>query len=393
MRSKISRVVTLLAALAQVGSGALGDSADSGLHATEKTGVKELVFVGGYSSKEAPGIQVADFEPATGRLSRLRLAAEITNPSFLALGRDGKALYAVSEVGAAAGRSGGLVNAYSIDRSTGNLHLISSVGTEGGAPCHVSLDISGRCLFVANYGGGSTVSYTLGADGAIESRASFVQHEQRAGHRPDRQEGPHAHGVHPDPASRFLLVPDLGLDRVQVYRFSSASAELTLQNHAELPAGAGPRHLAFHPTLSVAYVINELDSTISTMAWNGREGTLHPLERVSTLPDDFTGSNTTAEIMVHPSGRFLYGSNRGHDSIAVFGIREHRGTLHPLGHASSGGKTPRFFTLDPSGRWLLTANQQTGNLVVFPLNPDTGMPGPGLPPLITPSPTCLVFVP
>ncbi len=393
MRSKIRRAVVLLAALAQVGSGALAAPVRTGLTTPQDTGMKQLVYIGGYSSKEAPGIRAADFDPATGELSRLRLAAEITNPSFLVVHPNGKVLYAVSEVGAGAGRSGGLVSAFSVDRSTGLLHLLGSMDTEGGGPCHVSVDPSGRCLFVANYGGGSTVSYALDPAGAIAGRASFIQHEQRPGQRADRQEGPHAHGVHLDPSSRFLLVPDLGLDQIEVYRVSGDTAELTPINHFQLPAGSGPRHLAFHPTMPVAYGINELDSTISIMAWDDQAGTLRAVERVGTLPESFSDPNTTAEISAHPFGQFVFASNRGHDSIAVFRVQPGSGLLRPLGHVLSGGKVPRFFTLDPSGRWLLAANQQSGSLVVFPLDLEAGMPATSLPPVNTPSPTCLVFVP
>jgi 6-phosphogluconolactonase len=378
----------LLALLLQQGVGLGAESAKDQLNTPDEAGMKQLVFIGGYSSKSAPGILAAEFDPTTGLIADLRLAAEITNPSFLAVHPNGKVLYAVSEVG-----SGGRVSAFAIDHRTGVLQLINSLSTEGDAPCHLSLTRSGKSLFVANYSGGSTISYPVDRDGSIHPRAAFIQHEQRVGHRMDRQEGPHAHGVHIDPDSRFLLVPDLGLDQVLIYRIAGNSAGLKLQGYQQLPAGAGPRHLVFHPTKALAYVINELDSTVSVMGWSAQDGALQPRQRLSTLPEAFTGPNTTAEIVVHPSGRFLYGSNRGHDSIAVFGIQPEQGLLQPQGHVLSGGKTPRFFTLDPSGRWLVAANQQTGNLVVFPLDLDTGMPGPSLPPVSTPSPTCVVFVP
>jgi len=351
------------------------------------------VFIGGYTTPDNPGIRVGRFNPASGAIHSLRLATVIRKPSFLALHPNGRFLYAVTETSSQNGRPGGGVSAFAIERASGDLKLLNTESTQGAGPCHVVVDPSGQSLLVANYGGGSAVSFALESDGRLSPAVSFHQHSGSSVH-PSRQEGPHAHGVYIDRASRFALVPDLGLDQVLLYRLDASTAQLTAHEpaFASLPPGAGPRHLTFNPAQTHVYVINELDSTVSVMGWHPPVGTLETLQQVTTLPNGFEGNSTTAEIEVHPNGRFLYASNRGHDSIAIFTIDPADGHLSPAGHHSTGGRTPRHFTLDPSGSWLLAANQDSDNIVVLRVDPATGELGDPRPPVATPKPSCILFL-
>ncbi|HEX6961831.1 MAG TPA: lactonase family protein [Lacipirellula sp.] len=336
-----------------------------------------LVFVGTYTDGSSKGIHlfrlVENADAKIGvTLEPLGLAAEARNPSFLEIDPKRRLLFAVSEAADANGRPGGAVSSYAIGND-GRLTLINQQSTCGAGPCHLALDKTGRFLLAANYGGGSVVVLPVAEDGRLGEATDFVQHEGSSVN-PQRQAGPHAHFVATDPTNRFALVCDLGLDQVLVYRFDSQRGKLTPNDPpaADLKPGAGPRHLAFHPNGKFVYVINELDSTVTVFNFNADDGSLRELHTARTLPSDFTGENTTAEVAVHPSGRFLYGSNRGHDSIAMFAIDEKTGELTSLGAESTQGQTPRHFELDPQGELLIAANQNSDTLLVYRIDQQSG---------------------
>ena len=335
-----------------------------------------LVYVGTYTENVpggSKGIYVAPFDSATGKLGALELVAELKNPSFVAASSDAKFLYAVSEVGVpgAEGGATGFVASYAIG-AHGKLAPVSKVESRGTDPCHVAVSHARHTVAVANYSSGSTVSLHTDATGAF-GNASIDRH---SGHGPNtsRQEGPHAHSVTFSPDDRLLLSCDLGADRVFVYRHDARTGAITPHSHpfVALEPGSGPRHLALHPSGHYAYVICELTSNIAAFKWNASAGTLRQFQHISTLPLSFTAANTTAEIAVHPNGRFVYGSNRGHDSIAAYSVDAASGRLTLLSHTSTGGKSPRSFAIDPSGRWLLAANQLSDDIFSFAIDPHTG---------------------
>ncbi len=350
------------------------------------------VFIGAYTGPKNKGIQRARFDSATGRLSAPELAAALTNPSFLAIHPDRQKIYAAGEV-FKGGRSG-TVTALAIDPKSGRLTQLNQQSSEGSGPCHLSVDKTGRNVLVANYGSGSIACLPLDNDGRLSPATSFMQHTGSSVN-PQRQKEPHAHWIEPDSANRFVLACDLGLDKVLAYQFDPRRGTLTPATppYTATKPGAGPRHLAFHPGGRFAYVINELDSTIAAYAWDAKTGELSELQRRSTLPAGFTNNSSCAEIAVHPSGKFLYGSNRGHDSIAVFAIDESTGLITAVQHESTQGKTPRFFAIDPTGRWLLACNQGSDSVVLFRIDPQTGRLTPGGQKIEVVSPVSLVFVP
>lgn len=349
------------------------------------------VYFGTYTDTTSKGIYAGAFDLAEGRLSGVALVAEAARPSFLAIHPRRPLLYAVGEVADFQGKKTGVVRAFAIEAS-GKLRLLNEQPSGGAGPCYVAVEPGGRCVLVANYAGGSVASLPIEEDGRLKSPGSVIQHQGR-GPNPRRQEGPHAHSINVDPTGRFALAPDLGCDKVFVYRLDAAAGRLIPHDPpaVALAPGAGPRHLAFHPNGQFAYVINELDSTVTALAYDGSAGRLKVLSSVSTLPPGFSGSNTTADIHVHPSGRFLYGSNRGHDSIAIFAIAGD-GTLRPLGHQSTRGKTPRNFALDPSGQYLLAANQDSDTVAVFRIDAQTGLLSPLGEPVAVPRPVCIRFL-
>lgn len=350
------------------------------------------VYVGTYTGAKSKGIYAFDFNAGTGQAGEARLVAEIASPSFLALHPNGKLLYAVNEVAEVNGEKGGGLSAFKIE-ADGNLTLLNQASTVGGGPCHLTVDSKGRAVLVANYGGGSVVSYQLAADGRLGKRASFIQHTGSSVNQ-RRQEAPHAHGIYLDAKDRFAYVPDLGLDKVLVYNFDGSTGELKANDLAAgvLPPGSGPRHFAQHPAKPLAWSLNEMLSTVTTMRVDEASGGLKAGDTVSTLPAGLVvEGNSTAEIFVHPGGKFLYASNRGHDSIAVFAVNEMDGTLTSLQHQPIGGRTPRNFALDPSGRWLLAAAQGSDVVTVFQIDGASGRLTPTAGLVAAPTPVCLVF--
>jgi 6-phosphogluconolactonase len=374
--------------MAVIAGGALALTAVSGGAAGGR-----LILVGTYTRGESRGIYAFRFDQATGRLSPVGLAAETRNPSFLVTSADGRYLFAVNEVSDFGGSRSGSVTSFAIDGGTGKLTQLSVQSTRGADPCHLALDRTGRFLAVANYTGGSVAVMPVSSDGRLGPAAAFVQHEGR-GADPKRQDGPHAHQVVFTSDNRFLVVADLGLDGLLVYRFDERSGSLTPNQPptAKVAAGSGPRHFVFHPDGKRAFVINELSSTITTLDWDASAGTFRTGTSVSTLPAGFEGRNSTAEISLHPGGRFLFGSNRGHDSIAVFALDGKEG-LALVEVEPTRGQAPRHFMIDESGRWLIAANQASGNLAVFAVDQQTGRLTPAGTPVRAETPVCVVRAP
>jgi 6-phosphogluconolactonase len=352
-----------------------------------------LVYVGTYTGPQSEGIYAYRFNESTGKLAALGLAAKATSPSFLAVDPSLKHLYAVNEIGNFNGEKGGGVSAFSIDGKTGKLTFLNEVASKGTDPCHIALDKTGKYVMVANYSSGSVAVYSVLKDGSLGKLTAL---DQRHGSSVDkeRQEGPHAHSIGVTPDNRFVLSADLGLDELLVYRFDAAHGTLKPNNppFAKIHAGAGPRHFAISPNGKFVYVIAEMGSMITAFSYNAAHGTLHELQVISTLPKDFKGDNNDAEVVVHPSGKFLYGSNRGHDSIAVFAIDQQKGTLTPIEDVSTGGKEPRNFAIDPTGKYLFAANQNSNTIVLFRINSKTGRLTPTGEKVDVGSPVCVTFV-
>jgi 6-phosphogluconolactonase len=355
---------------------------------------KQRVYVGTYTNGDSEGIYLCELDPKSGALTLVGLAGKANNPSFLALHPKGKFLYAVSEVDDYAATGGGAVMAFSLNADDGRLTPLNHQSSGGRGPCHVSLDRESKNVLVANYGSGSAAVIPLADDGALQKPTATVRHEGSSVH-PDRQTAPHAHSINVSPDNRFAFVADLGLDKVLVYKLDAATGTLTPNDppSAQLAPGAGPRHFAFHPSGKFAYVINELTSTITAFAYHAERGNLKELQTLTTLPADFTGNNTTAEVQVHPSGKFLYGSNRGHDSIAMFTIDPATGKLTALGQHPSGGKTPRNFGIDPTGAFLVAAHQDSNSVVVHQIDPATGRLSATEHQVEVPTPVCIKFAP
>jgi 6-phosphogluconolactonase len=381
-----------LAALLRPALGlALGALALSTL-ALAATGERVRVYVGTYTDGTSRGIYRFDFDPATGSMSEPVLAVETKNPSFLALHPSGRFLYAVGEISSFEGQKTGAVSAFAVEARTGDLVLLNQQASEGAGPCHLVVDREGRNVLVANYGGGTVAVLPIDADGRLKKATSVRVHEG-SGPNQARQQKPHAHGIYLDAAERFALSPDLGADRVFVYRFDAANGTLLPHSAAPLDPGSGPRHLAFDPGGRHAYVINELLSTITAFSYDGAKGALAPRQTVSTLPAGFTGTSWTAEVEVSRDGRFVYGSNRGDDSLAVFSVEASTGRLSAAGHAPAGGSYPRHFTIDPTGRWVLAAHQNSGTIAVLKIDPATGVPALTGAAAKVDKPVCLLPVP
>jgi 6-phosphogluconolactonase len=351
-----------------------------------------LLYVGTYTQGTgSEGIYLLRLDRRTGKLRRVGSVDAGANPSFLAIHPNGRVLYAVNEVETYNGRPTGGVSALTIATGTGALTRINEQTSGGGAACFVSVDRSGRVVLVANYMGGNVAVLPIEADGALAPATQVVQHKG-GGPNAERQEGPHAHCIVTDPSNRFALAADLGTDRVYVYRLDIGARSLrhVEDGDAVMHAGAGPRHIVFHPTLPLVYVANELDSTVATLRFDAERGALSSFDIRSTLPPGWTGTNYPADIHIEPSGRTLYVSNRGHNSLAVFSVAD-SGALTLEKVVSTEGDWPRNFSLDPSGRWLLVANQRSNSIVVFGRDQESGRLNPTSQRIELPSPVCLRF--
>jgi 6-phosphogluconolactonase len=357
---------------------------------------KYFVYVGTYTAEgsTSKGIYAYRYDPNTSTLTSVGLVAETTNPSFLAIHPNHRFLYAVNETGDYKGQKSGAVTAFSIDHVTGKLTQLNQVASGGADPCYITVDITGKYVLVANYTGGSISAFPVLADGRLGEASAFIQHSGH-GTNPKRQEGPHAHSIDLSPDNRFAIVDDLGLDETLVYKFDSARGSLTLNDppFAKAAPGAGPRHFAFHPNGKFGYVLDEMGSTVSAFSYDSAGGVLHPLQTISSLPNGFAGQDDAAEIEVHPSGKFLYASNRGHDSIAVFAIDQKQGTLTPIEYVPTKGASPRNFAIDPTGKLMLAENEKSDNIVVFRIDPETGRLTPTGKVLEISQPVCVKFVP
>ena len=342
------------------------------------------VFVGTYTDPilfgtgqilegQGDGIYVYRMDPESGSMELIQTNSGITNPSYLAFGSSNEYLYAVNELKSYQGQPTGTVSSFKVDIKSGQLNFLNKKPTGGTDPCHLIVDGSDKYILLANFMSGSVCVLPIQDDGSLGDASEFIQHHGSS-IDPTRQQGPHAHAVTLDPSNRYAYVPDLGLDQILIYRFDVNSGRL--EQHAEPPVsakpGAGPRHLVFHPNGQRAYLINELDSTIAVFGYDSDKGTLDNIQTISTLPQDYRGSSTCADVHVSPSGDFLYGSNRGHDSIVIYKIDPSNGRLNCIGHESTRGNTPRNFAIDPAGKFLLAANQDSDTIVTFRIDPQSG---------------------
>ena len=345
---------------------------------------QRLVFVGTYTEPirfgtgkilegQGKGIYAYRLDVSSGALEACGVTEGVRNPSYLAFDASGRFLYAVNELKEFEGAPTGAISAFSLDPGSGKLKLLNIKPTHGTDPCHLTLDKTGRYVLVANFMSGSVCVLPIQEDGSLGDATDVVQHQ---GSSVDavRQSGPHAHAVTLDATGRYVFVPDLGIDKLMVYTFDAEQGKLEPNEKpwVEVTPGAGPRQLVMHPRDSYAYLINELDSTLTAFGYDENGGTLWEIQTLSTLPEGFKGASTCAEVQISPSGRFLYGSNRGHDSIVIYAIDQMDGTLTCIGHESTQGKTPRHFTVDPAGDFLLVANQDTHNVVAFRIDPTSG---------------------
>jgi len=363
----------------------------SNAHAADST---MFVYIGTYTSGTSKGVYLSRFDPESGQLSAPQLAAETRNPTFVALHPNHRFLYVANEISSFRGQNAGSIGAYKIDGKTGGLTLVNEQPSGGSGPCHLAVDAKGRCVLVANYGSGSVAALPVEADGSLGAPAVSVQHEGSSVNR-ERQAGPHAHFITADPADRFALACDLGIDKVLVYRLSTDPAGLAANDPpwVSVKPGSGPRHLAFHPKEPFVYLINELGWNVTAFSYDARRGVLTEIQTISTVPEGFTGDNLDAEVQVHPSGKFLYASNRGNDSLAEFSIDQKTGRLAFVERVSSQGKTPRHFAVDPTGRWMLVENQESNDIFVFKIDPKTGHLESAGQSIEVGSPVCAVFLP
>ena len=362
--------------------------------ALRAAGREMLVYFGTYTGKTSKGIYLSRLDIESGKLSAPELAAETKNPSFLALHPTGKFLYSVGEISEIGPKKAGAVNAFALDPKSGKLTALNQQESGGSGPCHLVVDKTGQAVLVANYGGGSVASLPINKDGSLRVAASVIQHAGRS--VTPRQSQPNAHSINVAPDNRFAVCADLGLDQILVYRLDAAKATLTANTPpftAATPA-SGPRHFAFHPTAPFAFVINEMTCTVTAFAYDSAGGTLKAIQTLSTLPAGMSVEKgfSTAEVQVHPSGRFVYDSNRGHDTIAVYNMDAKTGKLTLVQNQSTLGKTPRNFGIDPTGRWLIAANQSSDTVALFAIDAATGKLTPKGDPITVPAPVCVKFL-
>ena len=350
------------------------------------------MYVGTYTDKEAKGIYSALLDMDTGEVGPLELAVKTDNPSFLVRDTGGNFLYAVNETETFEGEPSGTVSVFSIGQGWGGLDLVQQVSSRGAAPAHLSLDRTGRFLLVANYNGGNVAVFPIEKNGRLGDPTALVQEAGSSVNR-DRQAGAHAHFIQTTPDNRFALNADLGQDKIFAYRFDSSSGTLTAGEPPFLSVkpGSGPRHVALDSAGRFLYVLNELSSTVTLFAADSRPGRWKLVETLSTLPVKYRGSNTAAEILLDPLGRFLYVSNRGHDSLGRFRVDPKSGRLTQGAWVSSGGQTPRHFAMDPSGKWLFAANQNSNSIQPFQVDPKSGRLTAAGAALGVPSPVCVIF--
>lgn len=352
------------------------------------------VFFGTYTGGKSKGIYHSTMDLDTGKLTKPTLVATTDSPSFLAIHPNGKYLYAVNEIGKFKGEKSGAVSAFSLDPKTGKLTYLNQQSSKGAAPCHLVVDKAGQNVLVANYTGGSVAVLPIEEGGKLKEACCAIQHEGSSVD-PRRQKEPHAHSINLDAANRFAFAADLGLDKILVYRFDPRTGKLTPNDPPSVstPKGGGPRHFAFHPSGKFAYVINEMQLTVTAMTYNPAKGILTVMQTLSTVPKGTkTAGFSTAEVQVHPSGRFVYGSNRGHNSIVAYRVDERSGKLTYIGNQGKGIKIPRNFGIDPSGRFMLVANQAGNSVVVFKIDPKTGKLEPTDHKIEVPSPVCVKFL-
>ena len=353
-----------------------------------------LVYVGTYTRGESKGIYVYRMDTSSGALTRVGVTDAGPNPSFLAVHPNHRFLYAVNEIGEYEGEKTGSITAFSVDPRTGNLGFLNRQSSLGSIPCHLVVDAAGKNVLLANYTGGNVAVLPILSGGKLGTATSVRQHHGSSVN-PTRQTGPRAHSINLDAANWFAVAADLGIDQLLVYRFDGVKGKLSPNDPSSVSVkpGAGPRHFAFHPNKPYAYVINELDSTVTAFTYDAKRGVLESIQTISTVPKEFEGVTHTAEVQVHPSGRFVYGSNRGHDSIAMFKVHDTTGKLTSIGQEPTGGKTPRNFGIDPSGRYLIAANQDSDTLVVFRIDAAAGrLQSTGIV-VNVPAPVCVKMIP
>lgn len=346
-----------------------------------------LMYVGTFTRGKSKGIYVWRFDAVKGKASSLGVAAELTNPSWLTIHPNGNYLYAVSEVDDYQG-NGGAVAAYNIDRLTGKLAKINMVPSRGKGPCHIELDHASNMLYSANYAGGSVTAFPIKIDGSLGESSQYQQHTGSSVNK-ERQSAPHAHSVNISPDNRLVLVPDLGLDEVLAYKLDLTPNDPPF---TKIKPGSGPRHMVFASNGKFAYVLGEMGSNVTVFSYDAKTGKMAELQEISTLAPDFKGSSSGAEVAIHPNGRFLYTSNRGADSIAVFAIDKSKGTLTAVDNIPTGGKTPRSFAIDPTGTWFLAANQDSDNITLFQIDKRSGKLRPTGQSIAAASPVCIQFV-
>lgn len=361
----------------------------------EKETKEMLVYIGTYTSPgKSEGIYVYRLNLSSGELSPYKIVKNVVEPSFLAIDKKRKYLYAVNETEQYEGAKSGAVSAFSIE-DDGDLKFLNKLPSLGGAPCHINVSDNEKFVLLANYVGGNAVVFPVEKDGKLGASVENVQHTG-SGPNKNRQEAAHAHSINLDHKNRFAYVCDLGMDKVMIYEFNEKTGKLTpnpAQTFFQTKPGAGPRHFAFHPNNKFAFVINELDSTVISLSYESKDGSLKEIQTLSTLPDGYKGASYCADIHVSPNGKFLYGSNRGHDSIVVFKIDEKSGNPTLVGFVPTGGKYPRNFGIEPSGKFLFAANQNSDSITAYRINQETGMPEPTGQKTNVPNPVCLKFIP
>lgn len=354
---------------------------------------KYLVFIGTYTDKGSEGIYSFNFNQTTGDIGSVELAAVTDNPSFIAIHPNKNFIYAVNEIDNFNNERSGAVSAFEIDINSGKLKLIQQVSSLGAHPAHLSIDQSGKFLLVANYTSGNISVFPIGKDGKLGEHSAFIQN-YGSSVNPERQTSPHAHFIQVTEDNKFVMVADLGTDKILIFKFDSTNGLVKPNDSVSinLDPGSGPRHFSFSPSGNFLYVLNELTSTITVFDFDPATASSQSKQTISTLPENYEGTNTAAEILVDAKGKFLYSSNRGDDSIVQFSIDPVSGMLTPMKWVSSGGKAPRNFEIDPTGRWLFSANQNSDNIILFKIDQNNGRLITANQTINIKSPVCIKFI-